>query len=380
MDIFDKKLVIATHYLVYGVPQALRDYLINNQVKKLLFIAHPIYAESGHSYFELIEKSRIKNKKISSLRTRISVINYLIETFLTLVWVFSGKERYDLFVGFDNLNALAGLILRSFGRVDKVVYYTIDYSPQRFPNQFLNFVYHKIDSFCVKHVNIVWNVSPRIAEGRRKTKGLNFLKKQKVVPIGVWFDKVKRRPLDKVERHQLLFLGNLLEKQGVQVVINAIPAIIKEIPDFHFLIVGGGSYEKSLREQVDKMGLGIYVTFTGWIKDRKRLDGLISESACAVAPYDPVKAGFTYYADPTKIKDYLSAGLPVILTNVSYNAKEIEKKKCGIVVNYKKEDITRTVIDLLGDEDKLRIYRENAVKYAKQFDWNKIFSEHLREI
>lgn len=380
MGISGKKFVIITHYLVYGAPQALRDYLIDNKVKRLLFVAHPLDIGSERSYFELIENGKVKCKKISSLRTNIAIINYLIEVFLTLVWVFSSKEKYDLFIGVDNLNALAGLMLRGFGKVGKVVYYTIDYSPQRSQNNFLNFVYHKIDNFCVKYTNIVWNVSPRIARGRRKTKGLNFLKKQKVVPIGVWFDMVKRRPFDKVKKHQLLFLGNLLEKQGVQVVINAIPAIIKEIPDFHFLIVGGGVYEKSLREQVNKMGLAKYVTFSGWIKDRKKLNELIPESVCAIAPYNPKKASYSYYADPTKIKDYLSAGLPVILTNVSYNAKEIERKKCGIVVNYKKEDIARTVINILGDEDKLRIYRENAVKYAKQFDWSKIFNQALSKL
>jgi len=128
------------------------------------------------------------------------------------------------------------------------------------------------------------------------------------------------------------------------------------------------------------MGLDRYITFTGWIKERKKLDNLISESACAIAPYNPAKAGFTYYADPTKIKDYLSAGLPVILTSVPYNAKEIQKKKCGIVVDYKKEDIAKAVIEFIKDKEKLRAYRENAVKYARQFDWNKIFNKALSKL
>jgi len=380
MDISNEKFVIATHYLVYGAPQALRDYLIGNKVKKLLFIAHPLYKGNERSYFELTENGKVKHKKISSLRTKIPIVNYFIEIFLTLSWVFLSKDEYNLFIGVDNLNALTGLILRGFGKVDKVIYYTIDYSPRRFDNNFLDFIYYKIDALCVKDADAVWNVSPRIAEGRRKIKKINFLKKQRVVPIGIWFDKVKRRAFNKIKKHQLLFLGHLLEKQGVQIVVDAVPDIIKEIPDFHFLIVGGGEYKRSLRKKVDKMRLGKYVTFTGWIKDRKKLDRLISESALAIAPYNPAKAEFTYYADPTKIKDYLSAGLPIILTEVSHNAKEIEKRKCGIVVDYKKEEIAKAVIELMKDKDKLRIYRENAVKYAKQFDWNKVFSEHLKEI
>ena len=42
MDIFNKKIIIGTHYLVYGAPQALREYLIKHRIKKLFFIAYPL--------------------------------------------------------------------------------------------------------------------------------------------------------------------------------------------------------------------------------------------------------------------------------------------------------------------------------------------------
>jgi len=380
MDIFKKSSVISTHYLVYGAPQALREYLIKNKAKKLLFIAHPLEIDSNRSYFEITKKGKVEIKNISCLRTKTPLFNYLIEFFLTLYWVFFSKGKHDLFIGVDNLNTLAGIILRFFRKVDKVIYYTIDYSPQRFQNKLLNSFYHKIDNLCVKYADVVWNVSSRIAEGRLKTKGLGFLKKQKVVPIGVWPERIKRRRFEEIKGHQLLFLGHLLEKQGVQKVIDAVLAIIKEIPDFLFLIIGGGEYESILREKVNKMRLNKYVTFTGWIKEREEIDKLISESACAIAPYDPKKAGFTYYADPTKIKDYLSAGLPVILTNVPYNAEEIEKNECGVVVKYTKENIAQAVIKILKEQNTLKKYRENALNYAKQFDWNKIFSKCLSQI
>ena len=379
MGIFDKRITIATHYLVYGAPQALRDYLINNKAKNLLFLAHPLSSHKDRSCYELIKNGQTKKKIVFPLRTRVSLANYIIEFCLTLFWVFSSREKQDLFIGVDNLNTMAGLTLRVLGKVDKVIYYTIDYSPRRFKNGLLNYIYHKIDALCVKYSDIVWNVSPRIAEGRKKIKGINFTEKQRVVPIGVWFNKIKRRPFDKIKRHQLLFLGHLLEKQGVQIVIDAIPVIAKKVPNFHFLIIGGGEYEKALGEKVKKMKLDKQVTFTGWIKDRKRIDNLISESACAIAPYDPRKAGFTYYADPTKIKDYLSAGLPVILTNVPYNAKEVEEKKCGIVINYNKKDVANSIIEIMSNKKKLKDYRKNALKYIQEFDWNKIFSKYLKE-
>ena len=103
---------------------------------------------------------------------------------------------------------------------------------------------------------------------------------------------------------------------------------------------------------------------------------MMSESAIAVATYKPEKKqlyNFTYYADPTKLKDYLSAGLPLILTDISYNSLEIATKKCGILVQYDKNDIAKAIVKILTNKKVLDEYRNNALVYAKEFDWNVIF-------
>lgn len=381
MDISNKKIVIATHYLVYGAPQALKDYLINNRIKKLIFIAHPLEAKEK-SYVEYIVNGHIQDRKEWAIRFKSVIFNYFLEIFLNLKSIFKDKDKFDLFVGVDPLNAFTGVILKKLGRTKKVVFYTIDYSPKRFNNKLLNNIYHWVDKFCLKNADEVWNVSPRIAEGRAKVRGLkqNIYNNQKVVPIGIWFNRVKRLPFDEIKKHQLLFIGHLLEKQGVQIVLDSIPEIIKHIPDFHFLIVGGGEYEGKLKAKTAELGIEKYVTFTGWVKDRSKIDKIMAESALAVAMYDKEKDTFTYYADPTKLKDYLSASLPILLTDVPYNAKEIENHRCGKIISYDKNELSQAIIEFMKDENKLKEYRDNAINYAKQFDWNIIFKESLKRV
>ena len=231
MDISNKKIVIATHYLVYGAPQALREYLINKNIKELLFIGHPLKTDESKSYQEINQNGVPTYNAASTLRTRISIFNYAIEFLLTLYWVLSKKTQYDLYIGVDPLNACAGVLLKKMRRIKKLVYYTIDYVPERFSNKYLNDFYHWLDKLCLSNADETWNVSPRIAEGREKVRGLkkSVYKKQKVVPIGIWFDRIKRLPFEKIKKHQLLFIGHLLEKQGVQIVLEAIPTIIKPL-------------------------------------------------------------------------------------------------------------------------------------------------------
>ena len=74
----------------------------------------------------------------------------------------------DLFVGIDNLNALAGIFLRKLGAVRRVAYYVIDYTPRRFANPLLNRLYHWIDRTCVRHADVIWNLSSRMHKVRAR--------------------------------------------------------------------------------------------------------------------------------------------------------------------------------------------------------------------
>jgi glycosyltransferase involved in cell wall biosynthesis len=386
MDISESKVAIATHYLIYGAPQALRDYLIQKKAGEVRYISVPLFADGNRIYFEKIKKGRPVEKRESRLRTRFVIVNYLIGFFFTLKKCIESGEKIDVFIGVDNLNAFAGIILKKLGIAKKVVFYTIDYVPKRFDNFVLNELYHWLDAFCVRNCDQTWNVSKRIEQARREYHGLcgRRYERQIVVPIGVWPDKVKVRPFEKIRKHRLLFIGHLLQKQGVQYVLDAIPAIVKQIPDFDFLVVGGGEYENELKKQAKRLGIEDCVTFTGWVKERKKIDSLMADSAVAIAMYQKYdekgNISFTYFADPTKIKDYLSAGLPVIMTDVPHNAREIERKGCGKVIRLDSKDIAAAVVSMMRNEKSLRTYRSNARKCALIFDWNVIFGRALKGI
>lgn len=380
-----QKVIIVTHETFYGIPHALRDYLINKKLEKLIFIGLPfveqVTGQRKYSFSKYEKGTLIKEKKINQ---RIGgIISYVIDFLLTGYWVIIQKEQYDVLIAIDVLNALSALALRKIGRVRKVIFYAVDFSPVRFHNRLLNFIYHEIEKLCVKNSDEIWDVSPKIAEGRKRFLGLDpKTYVGKVVNSGIWIKKIKNFPFSKVKKHQLLFLGHIMEKQGLQKVLESIPAVVRKIPDFKFVILGGGEYEANLRDLVQSLKVEKYVEFKGWIKERKIIDTTLGESAAAIVTYVPEKEeiyNFSYYGDPIKIKEYLSSGLPVILTDIPYNAKEIERRGCGIVVGYEKEEIINAILKLLSNEQTLREYRENALKYAKVFDWNIIFSKALNE-
>lgn len=372
-----KKVIIASHVLNYGAPHALKEYLAEKGYD-ILFIGLPFY-DQKNIIVERFDNGKERDKKNYKTQKLPQLLSYIADFYRVIRFVLATEQTYDTFVGVDNLNCFAGLVLKRVGKVKRVIYYSIDFIPIRFSNSILNTFYHQMEIFGVKHADEVWNVSPRIAEGREEFLHISQKKhRQKVVPIGVWVERMRKGRAKRVKPHQALFIGHLLEKQGVQLVIEAIPHIVKEVPTFNFLIIGDGEFMKPLKKLVKKFSVEKYATFLGWVFDRQELNRYMAESAIGLAVYKPEKdrlRNFSYFADPTKIKDYLSAGLPIILTDVSYNAREIEKNHAGIVVKYQADRVASAILSLMSDHKRLAIYKENSLKLAEEFDWNKIFAK-----
>ncbi len=120
--------------------------------------------------------------------------------------------------------------------------------------------------------------------------------------------------------------------------------------------------------------------FEGPIYDAFTVSAKLAKSAVAVAMYQKETDTFTYYADPTKLKTYLAIGLPVLLTDVPYNAEDIVAHECGKIVRYDAEDIAIAIIEMLENKHRLRRFRRNAINYARQFDWNPILSKNLMQL
>jgi len=382
-----KKIAVISHIFASGPAQALIEYLNSNRnFEEILFVGHPLFYQPQKkegSFWSLYKKGKIE-KYHSTRNIRLpSIISYFKDICLSIWWIIRTKQKWDVIICADCLNTFSGLILKFIKRTKKVIFYSVDYVPKRFKNPILNYIYHLLDKISVKYSDQTWNLSSNIEIARKQIKRIKTPPgKQFVVPMGIWYDKIERTSFDDIYENTLVFMGHLIEKQGVQIVIKSIPKIIKSIPDFKFIVIGTGDYLENLKELSKKINVERHIEFTGYIDNHDEMENIIAKCALAIAPYmeTNLDENFTYYADSGKIKDYLGAGLPIILTDVPTNAKEIQNNMCGIIVKCKDNDIAKTIIEFLKNKNKLRIFRENALNYSKQFDWNLIFNNAFERI
>ncbi|HLD25140.1 MAG TPA: glycosyltransferase [Patescibacteria group bacterium] len=366
-------VAIVTHEHLPGASHILRDYLNKKGILELSFIAHPLLYRDRGSYRQLFVRGRLNSQTSLHRSWALPIVSYPIDIILTVLWLWRGTPK-EWYIGVGPLNACAGLLLKAVGRVKNVVFYSIDFVPKRFQNRIVNALYHAMETYAVAHADMCWDVSPRIREGR-----MQFLRvreyRRRIVPIGIERKyiasaRTRRRP------YRLGFVGHLLEKQGVQLILEALPVISRKFPKTELLIIGGGEYKSVLECLALRLHIAKQVTFTDWVADQQKVARLLSTCVIGLAPYIPeggTETNFTYWADPTKLKTYLAAGLPVILTDVPYNAKELEGKQCATIIPYTPEKLSKAVTQLFGDQHRLKTMSKHALAFAKTVTWDSIF-------
>jgi len=354
-------------------------YLNNNQAENVIHITHAFsdatdrisrckWYKEGVLYEEWESKDYINSSE---------VVIYIKEFFFTISSIFKTKMKWDFCVCMDGMCTFFGIFLRGLGKIKKVNYWAMDFVPEnRFKSGFKNFIYHKINKFGYRNADEMWDLSPRMADAREEFLGIkkDSYRKHRVVPYGMWIDRIKRYSYEECEKNTLVFMGHLLEKQGVQLVLEAIPEIIKKIPDFKFKVIGTGNYEGKLKEKVKDLKIEKYVNFLGKIEKNEDLEEEIAKSCVAIAPYIEKLDTWTKYADPGKVKTYLACGVPVLLTDVPWNAGEIEEMGCGKIIGESTESIINSFSEL-NQGTMNNKYRKQALSYVSKFDYRNIFKE-----
>jgi len=372
-------IAIVTHIFASG-PALDLEVFLQDKAKSLLFIGHPFsFTKDQSSFYRIYLKGELKKNHTAPPFKLPSVFLYIKEIILTFFWILIQKEKIDLYIGSDGYSAYIGLLLKKLGKVNHVILYTIDYVPNRFKNPILNYLYHYFDKQCLKECRIIWNVSPAMVTAREDVKSLyqKNLSPQIIVPLGVWYDRIPRLKLSEKNGNSLIYMGHLIEKQGIDLIINALPFVVKENPSITLTIVGTGSQEDALKLLVKKRKLSKVVEFKGYVKSHKEVEALISQATIGLAMYKPVPENYTYFADPGKLKNYLAAGVPVILTDVPPIAKALEKNKCAVISEYDPKKLSKVILKLIDDKKMLKLYSDNAIIFAKNYDWNDIFEKAL---
>lgn len=135
--------------------------------------------------------------------------------------------------------------------------------------------------------------------------------------------------------------------RGLMTVIEAIPEIIKSIPNFIFVLVGKGSIEDSLRKTAKTLGVEKHLSFFGWV-DQKVIPDFIEQSDLCIIPYNSTPN--TEACSPNKLFQYMLLGKPVLVSSCRSLVRYAEETGgCLVFEKNNPKSLAESVVKLHAD-------------------------------
>lgn len=149
----------------------------------------------------------------------------------------------------------------------------------------------------------------------------------------------------------LLTVGNVSDRKGQDVVIRALPRIIEQIPDTHYLMAGLPTREKQFSELANRLGVASQVHFLGQVDDAILL-GLFN--CCDVFVMTSRHTIDEFEGFGIAVVEAALCGKPAVVSGNSGLAEAIDDGVTGLAVEEDDEQATADAIISLLKDDVLR--------------------------
>ncbi len=180
----------------------------------------------------------------------------------------------------------------------------------------------------------------------------------------------------------ILTFGLLSPGKGIDVVIDALPEIVKAHPQVIYMVVGathphlkaeqGEDYRNSLHRRAKELGVSNHIVFHDrFVADEDLLE-FIGVADIYVTPYQneaQIISGTLAYA--------LGMGKAVVSTPY-WHAQELLADDRGRLIPFRDHvALAREVIDLLDHPDECRAIQEKAYQYGRKMIWSNVGRRYL---
>jgi glycosyltransferase involved in cell wall biosynthesis len=273
---------------------------------------------------------------------------------------------YDYILAIDWLEASISNSLKRYYPQAKIIYYAYDYY---FYNSIFSsrYLINRIERLAYMNSDIVWAVNQKIIE-EHQNKNLNR-PKVFTVPLGI---KSKNLPDYNLNPKQFLFIGNFKEGHNLRLLVKTFSKLPQ---DYHLHLIGQGNLYNEIQQLILDSQIN-NITLYGFQTEQETIDIIIrNQIGYGLALYEYTKE--ISCADPGKIKDYLSLGLPFITTNNHSMSNDIQEYNLGIILKNINTELDKQIINL-GKQD-IEFIRYNIQDYIQKHSYQNVLNKALNQ-
>jgi len=167
-----------------------------------------------------------------------------------------------------------------------------------------------------------------------------------------------------------VYLGVLTKYQGIDILIESIPGIVKKYPAVHFLIIGYPDI-KYYQKMARTLKISQHITFTGKVRHEDTPKYICLGDIAVSLKLSKTEAN-------GKLFGYMAAGLPSIVFDTLTNREILGDTGIYAKYNNKESFIEKALYLLNNDEEVKRIGAATRARVLKNFTWDKTSVKYLQ--
>ena len=194
-----------------------------------------------------------------------------------------------------------------------------------------------------------------------------------IVPNGIDISFFKKNNV--IREKNVVFSGAMYYHRGLDILLDAVPEIIKKIPETRFILIGDGPEIQKLKNIVIEKKLGSNVEFKGWIP-RTEIPHHLRESCIGIGPLRSTDV--TKNALPIKALEYMASSLPILAAEGTLQDNILKDGQNGYFVK-NSDELAKKIIFLLQNDQDRETMGQKSREMANHFDWKNVVNLILEE-
>jgi len=184
-----------------------------------------------------------------------------------------------------------------------------------------------------------------------------------------------RKRLDLGNGRTIGFFGSFFEWEGIDVLVEAMPAVLASVPDACLLLAGGGRQEVRLRRRAAELGIDRAVVFAGRLSSA---DVRACYGAADLMVFPRISMRLTEMVTPLKPLEAMAQRVPVLASGVGGHRELIDDGRTGYLYPAGDRDaLIRRIVELLGTRDPLPVVESAHAWVVGERRWSAVAERYL---
>jgi glycosyltransferase involved in cell wall biosynthesis len=182
------------------------------------------------------------------------------------------------------------------------------------------------------------------------------------------------RHYPRTNQFRLIYHGSIHERYGLDLAVEAIDMVRKEIPNIHLTLIGHGEFLPHIKQMIEKRGLSQHVSIEN-LRLAEELPHIIRSCDLGLVPYQ--NDIFTDGLLPTKLMEYAALGIPAIASRTTAIQAYFSDTMIEFFEPGNANDLAERILYLHSHLDRLAELSRGSQKFNQRYNWSNVSAEYV---